>query len=123
MPGEDLVVHRETTALCCGPSWKFGVANYWCFCFRAKATESNPDPDPDPGSTESPSSNPLVDAPFFVLDVLDGLPKRSFPCHGWRNENVVWVFDSGASTTMSSDLGGVNEVCFGIPNGTGSIRF
>ena len=66
----------------------------------------------------------MVDAPLFVLDVLDPLPKRFLPCHGWRNENVDpnerrrSGFDSGASTAASSDLEGVNAggvVCFCIP--------
>ena len=85
-----------------------------CCCFRTAGTDS----DPDRGSTASPSSDPLVDAPLFVLDVLDLLPKRSLPCHGWRNENVDpnerrrSGFYSGASTATSSGLEGVNAGVF-----------
>ena len=98
----------------------------WCFCFRATGTDS--DPDPDPVSTASPFSDPLVDAPLFVLDVLDLLPKRSLPCHGGRNENVApngrrcSGFDSGVSRTESCGLGGVNGggvVRFGNPKWNG----
>ena len=45
-------------------------------CFRTAGSDS----DPGPGSTTLPSSDPLVGAPLFVLDVLDLLPQRSFPC-------------------------------------------
>ena len=103
--------------LCVVEVWSFG-----CFRFRTAGTDS--DSDPDHGSMASPSSDPLADAPLFVLDVLDLLPKRSLPCHGWRNENVDpnerrrSGFDSGVSTTASSDLEGVNAggvVRFCIP--------
>ena len=56
----------------------------------------------------------MVDAPLFVLDALDLLPKRCLPCHGWRNENAdpnerrPSGFDFGGSTIASSDLEGVN---------------
>ena len=98
----------------------------WCFCFRATGTGSNPDP--DPCSTDSPSSDPQIDTPFFVLDVLYLIPKVSLPCHGWRNENVApnerhrSGFDSGASIIASSDLEEVNAggvVCFGISKWNG----
>ena len=125
MPREDPVVHWEHTILCYGTLLKFGVATAgaFCFCFRATGPSSNPDP--DRGPTDSPSSNPLVDAPLFVRDVLDVLPKRSLPYHGWRNENVApnerrrADFDSGASTTASSDLEGVHAVRFCIPKWNG----
>ena len=64
---EDPVVHWEHTILCHGLSLKFGVATTGAFCFQATGTGSNPDP--DPGSTDSPFSNPLIDAPLFVRDV------------------------------------------------------
>ena len=61
------------TILCYGPSLKFGVATAFAFAW------GNGNSDPDPGSTASPSSDPQVDAPLFVLNVLDLLPKRSLP--------------------------------------------
>ena len=72
---------------------------------QAKATDSDSDPDPDPGSRAPLSSDLLVGAPLFVLDLLR---------NGWRNENFALNerrrsgFDPGASTTESSDLEGVN---------------
>ena len=88
----------------------------WCFCFRATGTD--PDLDPETGSTVSPSSDPLVDAARFVLDVLRLLFKRSLPCH----ENVTpneRRHDSGASTAVSMGLEGVKAVRFGIPESCG----
>ena len=65
----------------------WSVVEVWS-CTRFLLSSSGNDSDPDPGSTASPSSDPLVGAPLFVLDVLDLLPKRPLLCHGWRNENV-----------------------------------
>ena len=70
----------------------WSVVEVWscdCWCFYFRATGADPDPDHDPGSMAPPSSEPLVDAPLFVIGVLDLLPKWSLPCHGWRNENIA----------------------------------
>ena len=99
------------------------IVEVWgCVCFRLEPRE--PSPIRYPGSTTSPSSNPPVNAPIFVLNVLDLLPKWSLPCHGWRNENLApnerrrSTSSPSTSTTAGPSLKGLNTdrvVCFSIP--------
>ena len=100
-----------------GASLKFGVASAFVWDSGSRLRSRYP------GSTTSPSPNLPVNAPLFVLNVLELRPKWSLPCRRWRNETVApnerrrSTSSPGTSTTASPSLEGLNTgrvVCFSI---------